>query len=86
MREGAIADLVMFDPATVSDRATYEDPHQLSVGIEHVLVGGVEIFANGQRGGRAGAGVARAGAAVQCLAAWAAKPLAELARWCAAVS
>ncbi len=48
VREGAIADLVIFDPATVSDRATYENPHQLSVGIEHVLVGGVEIFSSGR--------------------------------------
>ncbi len=47
VREGALADLVVFNPDTVADRATYENPHQLSVGIEHVLVGGVEIFAHG---------------------------------------
>ncbi|MBI3839045.1 MAG: D-aminoacylase [Planctomycetia bacterium] len=48
IREGAFADLVVFNPQTVSDRATYETPHQLSVGIEHVLVGGVEILSHGQ--------------------------------------
>jgi len=47
VREGAVADLVLFNPETVADRATYEHPHQLSTGIEHVLVGGVEIFAHG---------------------------------------
>jgi len=48
VRKRAIADLVVFDPKTVADRATYEQPHQLSVGIEHVLVGGVEIFTHGK--------------------------------------
>ena len=48
VREGALADLVIFDARTVADRATYDEPHQLSIGIEHVLVGGVEIFAHGQ--------------------------------------
>jgi N-acyl-D-amino-acid deacylase len=48
IREGAFADLVLFDPRTVSDRATYADPHRLSVGIERVLVNGVEIFSHGR--------------------------------------
>jgi N-acyl-D-amino-acid deacylase len=48
VREGAFADLVVFNPETVSDRATYDEPHQLSVGIEHVFVGGVEVFSRGQ--------------------------------------
>jgi N-acyl-D-amino-acid deacylase len=47
VRPGAFADLVVFDAQTVADRATYEQPHQLSVGIEHVIAGGVEIVARG---------------------------------------
>jgi N-acyl-D-amino-acid deacylase len=48
VRAGSFADLVVFDPQRVADRATYDDPHQLSVGIERVLVGGTEIFAHGK--------------------------------------
>jgi N-acyl-D-amino-acid deacylase len=48
IQEGRCADLVVFDPETIQDRATYEDPHQLSVGVEHVLVNGVPIICNGQ--------------------------------------
>jgi N-acyl-D-amino-acid deacylase len=38
--EGAIADLVLFDPSSVADAATYEDPTRQARGIEHVFVGG----------------------------------------------
>jgi N-acyl-D-amino-acid deacylase len=48
IREGFAADLVVFDPDTIADRATYDDPHQYSVGIDRVLVGGVEVFADGR--------------------------------------
>lgn len=47
LREGAWADLVVFDPETVADRATYENPHQPTVGIDHVLVNGTPIVENG---------------------------------------
>jgi N-acyl-D-amino-acid deacylase len=40
LREGYVADITVFDPATVSDKATFEQPHQYSVGIVHVLVNG----------------------------------------------
>jgi N-acyl-D-amino-acid deacylase len=44
---GMFADLVLFDPATVIDRATPREPHRPSVGIERVWVNGLEVFADG---------------------------------------
>ncbi|MDW8290292.1 MAG: D-aminoacylase [Armatimonadota bacterium] len=40
LREGAIADITVFHPLTVQDRSTFEEPHQLPMGIEYVLVAG----------------------------------------------
>ena len=48
VREGWFADLVVFDSATIRDRATFHDPHQPSVGVEQVIVNGVPIIRNGQ--------------------------------------
>jgi N-acyl-D-amino-acid deacylase len=45
---GMFADLVLFDPATVIDRATPQEPHLTSVGIERVWVNGAEVFADGK--------------------------------------
>lgn len=45
--DGYFADLVVFDAESVEDRATYQDPHQYSVGVEHVLVNGVPIISEG---------------------------------------
>jgi N-acyl-D-amino-acid deacylase len=48
IREGAIADLAIFDPAAVQDRATYVEPHQLSEGMDYVLVNGVAVIDRGR--------------------------------------
>ena len=48
IRIGADADLTIFDPGRVMDRATYEEPAKYSEGIRHVLVGGVAIVKDGQ--------------------------------------
>src|SRR5689334_10951148 len=48
LRETFYADIVVFDPATIAEHATYENPHQLSTGVEWVLVNGVPIVAHGK--------------------------------------
>jgi len=47
LREGMYADVVVFDPNTIIDKATYEKPHQLSVGMREVFVNGVEVLREG---------------------------------------
>ncbi|HEV8147823.1 MAG TPA: D-aminoacylase [Bryobacteraceae bacterium] len=51
VREGMFADIVIFDPDKVADRATYESPHQLSVGIREVFVNGVAVVRDGKHTG-----------------------------------
>ena len=51
VREGMYADLVVFDPATVIDHATYEHTHQLSTGILDVFVNGVAVVRDGKHTG-----------------------------------
>lgn len=47
LRAGAFADVVVFDPQRVADRATYREPHQTPAGIEHVLVNGTPVICDG---------------------------------------
>ena len=48
IRPGAFADLVIFDPATIRDTATYEDPQKLAEGVSDVLVNGVPVRLDGK--------------------------------------
>ena len=51
LKEGMFADVVVFDPATIADRATYEKPHQYAVGVKHVFVNGVQVLKDGEHTG-----------------------------------
>src|SRR5579864_710823 len=48
LQEGADADVVIFDPQTVTDRATYQHPMETSVGVEYLLVGGAMVVDKGK--------------------------------------
>ena len=48
VREGAWADLVVFDPARVLDVATYDDPHRYPVGLDYVIVNGGVALEGGE--------------------------------------
>src|SRR6185503_1073201 len=48
LHEGFFADIMIFDPNTIIDRATYENPHQLSEGVKWVLVNGVSVVSEGR--------------------------------------
>jgi N-acyl-D-amino-acid deacylase len=51
LREGMFADVVVFNPETIIDKATFEQPHQLSVGVKHVYVNGVAVLTDGRHTG-----------------------------------
>ncbi len=51
LKEGYAADIVIFDPTTISDHATFEKPHQYSTGVKHVFVNGTQVLKNGEHTG-----------------------------------
>ncbi len=51
VEQGYLADVVVFDPATIQDRATYAEPHQYATGMRHVFVNGTQVLADGEHTG-----------------------------------
>ena len=51
LQPGMFADVVVFDPNTIADRATYDSPHQLPAGIKYVMVNGAVVMHDGQHTG-----------------------------------
>ncbi|MFN2457247.1 MAG: amidohydrolase family protein [Chitinophagaceae bacterium] len=51
LKHGYYADVVIFDPKTVKDHATFEKPHQLATGVTDVLVNGIQVLKNGRHTG-----------------------------------
>jgi N-acyl-D-amino-acid deacylase len=51
LKPGMFADVVVFDPQTIADRATFENPHQLAVGVKDVFVNGVQVLKDGEHTG-----------------------------------
>tara|TARA_B110000091_G_C13779357_1_gene460385 strand:- start:28 stop:1698 length:1671 start_codon:yes stop_codon:yes gene_type:complete len=51
LKEGYFADVLIFDPNTISDHATFEKPHQLATGMQHVFVNGVQVLNFGKHTG-----------------------------------
>jgi N-acyl-D-amino-acid deacylase len=51
IKKGMFADVVVFDPATISDRATFEKPHQYAIGVKHLFVNGAHVIKDGEHTG-----------------------------------
>jgi N-acyl-D-amino-acid deacylase len=48
LKKGYFADVVVFDPETIADKATFENPHQYAIGVKHVFVNGVQVLRDGE--------------------------------------
>jgi N-acyl-D-amino-acid deacylase len=51
LAEEYFADIVVFDPKTITDKATFEKPQQYAVGVKHVFVNGVQVLKDGEHTG-----------------------------------
>jgi N-acyl-D-amino-acid deacylase len=51
LQEGMFADVVVFDPTTITDHATFEKPHQYATGVKQVFVNGVQVIKDGEHTG-----------------------------------
>jgi len=51
LKRGMFADVVVFDPETIGDRATFTQPHQFSIGVKHVFVNGAQVLKDGEHTG-----------------------------------
>src|SRR5437868_12757546 len=82
LKEGMFADVVVFDPATIADRATFEKPHQYAIGVKHVFVNGAQVLKDGEpTGAKPGRALWGPGKINQSSAAAQAKPSPPPARW-----
>ncbi len=54
LRPGAVADVVVFDPDRVGDRASFDEPHRYPEGVQHVVVSGVHTIREGEQSGQLG--------------------------------
>ncbi len=59
LKPGYFADVVIFNPNTIQDKATFENPHQYAEGMEHVIVNGVQVLEDGEATGQFGGRVVR---------------------------
>jgi N-acyl-D-amino-acid deacylase len=51
IQAGMFADVVVFDPQTIADRATFDEPHQYAVGMKHIFVNGTQVLKDGEHTG-----------------------------------
>lgn len=52
LKKGNFADVVIFDPETIQDHATFSNPHQLATGVLHVFVNGMQVLKDGEHTGK----------------------------------